>query len=245
MTTKDVSVSQLATAVMWWLSYTSAIGRNYVLGEGSIKFPTSEYLERSTIDEIELEYSHPKFSRKRFDLFFKKKNDEKIVFEFKYIKDGSTRTQEEKQRIFNDLMRLFFSLDTDHKAYFLICGNQTDFIKDFQKIIPPAKQFITPRKRNFLPPKNISEGFYTKWFSFDNNSPDTEIDLSNSEKEYKSIYDLFFEEYEIPHREKMKEKMQRPDKINTKLVFLSGNIEQPTGFFQPAKIGIWEISKAT
>ena len=245
MTTKDVNVNQLATAVMWWLSYTSAVGRNYVLSEGSIKFPTSEYLERSTIDEIELEYSHPKFSRKRFDLFFKKNTNEKTVFEFKYIKNGSTRTQDEKQRVFNDLMRLFFSLDTDHKAYFLICGNQTDFIKDFQRITPPTKQFITPRKRRSLPKKIISEGFYTKWFSFDAKSPDTEIDLSNSEKEYKSIYDLFFEEYEIPHREKMKEKIQRPDKINTKLVFLSGNIEQLTGLFQPAKIGIWEITKAT
>ena len=243
MTTKDLNVSQLATAVMWWLSYTSAVGRNYVLGEGSIKFPTSEYLERSTVDEIALEYSHPIFSRKRFDLFFKNKNNEKIVFEFKYIKGGSTRKSDEKQRIFNDLMRLYFSLDTDHKAYFLICGNQNDFITNFQRIITNIEDFIIPKTKDSLPKIIIPEGFYTKWFSFDNNSPDTEIDLSNSEKEYKGIYDLFFEEYEIPHREKMKEKMQRPDKINTKLVFLSGNIEQPTVFFQPAKIGIWEITK--
>ncbi|MBL7759852.1 MAG: hypothetical protein JNK08_04065 [Sediminibacterium sp.] len=72
MTTKDVNVNQLATAVMWWLSYTSAVGRNYVLSEGSIKFPASEYLEKSTIDELELEYGHPKLSRKRFDFFFRK-----------------------------------------------------------------------------------------------------------------------------------------------------------------------------
>lgn len=243
MTTKDVNVNQLATAVMWWLSYTSAVGRNYVLSEGSIKFPASEYLERSTIDEIELEYGHPKLSRKRFDLFFRKNSIEKTAFEFKYIKNGSTRTQDEKQRVFNDLMRLHLILDTDHKAYFLICGNQSDFIKDFQKISPSKAQFITPRQQGSLPTKIISEGFYTKWFSFDANSPDTEIDLNDTVKEYKDIYDLFFKEYADPHLAKAKTALQRPDKIKTTLVFLSGNVEQPTGLFQPAKIGIWEISK--
>jgi hypothetical protein len=244
MTTKDVNVNQLATAVMWWLSYTSAVGRNYVLSEGSIKFPASEYLERSTIDEIELEYGHPKLSRKRFDLFFRKNSVEKTAFEFKYIKNGSTRTQDEKQRVFNDLMRLHLILDTDHKAYFLICGNQSDFIKDFQKISPSKDQFITPRQQGSLPTKIISEGFYTKWFSFDANSPNTEIDLNNTANEYKDIYDLFFKEYADPHLAKAKTALQRPDKIKTNLVFLSGNVEQPTGLFQPAKIGIWEISKA-
>jgi hypothetical protein len=230
---------------MWWLSYTSAVGRNYVLSEGSIKFPASEYLERSTIDEIELEYNHPKLSRKRFDLFFRKNTNEKTAFEFKYVKNGSTRTQDEKQRIFNDLMRLFLILDNDHKAYFLICGNQSDFIKDFQKISPSTKQFITPRIQGSLPTKIVSEGFYTKWFSFDANLPDTEIDLNNNEKEYKDIYDLFFKEYADPHLVKAKTALQRPDKIKTSLVFLSGNVEQPTGLFQPAKIGIWEIAKVT
>src|SRR3990172_6238027 len=135
MMTKEINVNQLATAVMWWLSYTSAVGRNYILSEGAIKFPASEYLERSKTDEIELEYGHPKLSRKRFDLFFRKNAIEDTVFEFKYIKNGSTRTQDEKQRIFNDLMRLHLFLDnTNQKGYFLICGNQSDFIKDFQKI---------------------------------------------------------------------------------------------------------------
>jgi hypothetical protein len=55
MTSKEVNMSQLATAIMWWLSYTSAVGRNYVLSEGAIKFPASEYLERSNILDIQLE----------------------------------------------------------------------------------------------------------------------------------------------------------------------------------------------
>jgi hypothetical protein len=244
MTTKDVNVNQLATAVMWWLSYTSAVGRNYVLSEGSIKFPASEYLERSTVDEIELEYGHPELSRKRFDLFFRKNSIEKTAFEFKYIKNGSTRTQDEKQRVFNDLMRVHLFLDTDHKAYLLICGNQSDFIKDFQKIIPSKTQFITPRTQGSLPATIVSEGFYTKWFSFDSNLPDTQIDLDDTVKEYKEIYDLFFKEYADPHKTKAKTDLLRPSKIKTSLVFISGNVDQPTSLFQPAKIGIWEVSKA-
>ena len=243
MITKDFNVNQLATAVMWWLSYTSAVGRNYVLSEGAIKFPASEYLERSKLDEIELEFGHPKLSRKRFDLFFKN-SVESTAFEFKYIKNGSTRTTDEKQRVFNDLMRLYLFLETNHKAYFLICGNQSDFVVDFQKICSNQTQFIKPRQKGSLPTNIIAEGFYTKWFSFDANSPDTEIDLTIIDKEYKDIYDLFFKEYADPHLVKAKTSLRRPNKIRTRLIFLSGSIDQPIGLFQPAKIGIWEILKS-
>ncbi len=244
MTTKDVNVNQLATAIMWWLSYTSAVGRNYVLSESSIKYPASEYLERLNIDEIVLEYSHPKLSRKRFDLFFSKNSKEKAVFEFKYIKNGSTRTQDEKQRIFNDLMRLYLFLDAEHKAYFLICGNQSDFIKDFQKIKSNQTNYIEPKFKNLLPDTIVPEGFYTKWFSFDADQPNKTIDLNDTLTEYKDIYDLFFKEYAGQHLSKTKENLQKPEKLMTSLVFLSGNVSQPTGLFQPSKIGVWEISKA-
>jgi hypothetical protein len=246
MIAKDFNVNQLATAVMWWLSYTSAVGRNYVLSEGAIKFPASEYLERSKLDEIELEFNHPKLSRKRFDLFFRKNSVENTAFEFKYIKNGSTRTQDEKQRIFNDLMRLYLYLDKSNKGYFLICGNQSDFVKDFQTILTQPKDttgnlYIKPRQKDSLPKTIQPEGFYTEWFSFDTDKPDKEIDLKTSIDEYKNIYDLFFKEYSDPYLVKTKFDLTRPDKIMTKLVFLSGNTEQPTGLFQPSKIGIWEV----
>ncbi len=247
MTTKEVSVSQMASAVMWWMSYTSAIGRDYVLSEGAIKFPVSEYLERSDAVKIKLEHGHPKFSRKRLDLLFKKSVNENTAIEFKYIKNGSTRTQDEKQRIFNDLMRLYI-LDSDHKGLFLICGNQSDFVKDFQSILSKPKAaddqvYILPRDNSSLPTRIQPEGFYSKWFSFDANNPEREIDLNTTEEEYKDIYDLFFKEYSDPHKTKTKTDLRRPNKIKTKLEFLSGHIQQPTGLFQPAKIGIWEVLK--
>jgi hypothetical protein len=88
--TNSVNISQLATAVMWWLSYTSAVGRGYVLSESAIKFPVAEYLNHLHLDKIELEYGHPKLYMKRFDLFFDNKMGVRNAFEFKYIKDEST-----------------------------------------------------------------------------------------------------------------------------------------------------------
>ncbi len=240
----------MATAVMWWLSYTSAVGRNYVLSEGAIKFPLSEYLETSNIEELILEYGHPKLSRKRIDLFYQEKQKdlttENFAFEFKYVKNGSTRTLDEKQRIFNDLMRLHYFNQEKQKGYFLICGGQNDFVSDFQRIKP------TPQKVNGKltfdttingsePDKIVAEGFYTRWFSFDNKDKDREIDLTTQEVEYKGIYDLFFSEYAEPYKTKVNADMPRPDKIKTRLEFLSGDIEQPTKLFQPSKIGIWQV----
>ena len=246
MTSKEVNMSQLATAIMWWLSYTSAVGRNYVLSEGAIKFPASEYLERSNILDIQLEYSHPKLSRKRFDLFFERKKKEKTVFEFKYIKNGSTRTKDEKQRVFNDLMRLSLFLKEDQNGYFLICGNQNDFIKDFQKILARPKGadeniFINPNQKRDKSTNTKAEGFYTEWFSFDLNDSEKIIDLNTSVDDYKKIYNNFITEYSGSYKSKVGLELTCPDRLKTNLVFLSGSLEDKPDFSQPSKIGIWKI----
>lgn len=252
MRTRDVNINQMATAVMWWLSYTSAVGRDYVLSEGAIKFPLSEYLETSNIEKLILEYGHPQLSRKRIDLFYQEKQKdatfENYAFEFKYIKNGSTRTPDEKQRIFNDLMRLHFFNEQKQKGYFLICGSQNDFVKDFQRIKPKPQKvngktiFDTTTKGNEQ--ENIvAEGFYTRWFSFDIKDKEKEIDLTTQD-EYKEIYDLFFSEYAEPYKTKLNADIPRPQKIKTRLEFLSGDIEQPTKLFQPSKIGIWQVIPA-
>lgn len=247
---KDININQLATAVMHWLSYTSAIGRNYVLNEGAIKYPVCEYLERATRheDDIMLEFGHPKLSMKRFDLFFIKKRSEKGVFEFKYIKNGSSRKSEEKQRIFNDLMRLHLFLSGKNKSYFLICGNQKDFVCDFQALKLKLDDtndnlFITPRFYNSLPKTIESKGFYTEWFSFDNNNPLKTINLESDNPEYRSIYNDFLKEHSTAYKIKTNRKLSLPKIIKTNLLFLTGNIEQTTILFQPSKIGIWEVTK--
>jgi hypothetical protein len=249
MRNKDVNINQMATAVLWWLSYTSAVRREYVLSEGAIKFPLSEYLETSNIENLILEYGHPQLSRKRIDLLYQEKQKDNslqdFAFEFKYVKNGSTRTPDEKQRIFNDLMRLYYLNNEKRKGYFLICGSQNDFVNDFQRIKSKPKKvngkiyFDTTKKGD--EPKNIvAEGFYTRWFSFDIKDRDKEIDL-NTQDEYKDIYDLFFTEYAEPYRTKVKEDIPRPNKIKTRLEFLSGEVEQQTNLFKPSKIGIWQV----
>lgn len=249
MRTKDVNINQMATTIMWWLSYTSAVGRNYVLSEGAIKFPLSEYLETSNIEELILEYGHPKLSRKKLDLFYQQKQKdltvENFAFEFKYVKNGWTRTPDEKQRIFNDLMRLHYFNNDNQKGYFLICGSQNDFVSDFQRIkkIPKkvdGKLILDTTTKGNEPDKIIADGFYTRWFSFDNKDRDRVINLKTDD-EYTEIYDLFFTEYAEPYNTKVKTEIPRPDKIKTRLEFLSGDIEQPTKLFQPYKIGIWQV----
>lgn len=243
----DVNISQLATAVMFWLSYNSAVGRNYVLSEGAIKFPVSEFLERSNLDKIELEFSHPKLFKKRFDLYFKGKHNKQNVFEFKYIKRGSTRNFDEKQRVFDDLMRLFLYLEDNQIGYFLICGDQFQFISNFQVLLdnPLGRNgsFINPRVHSSVPITATAKGFYTKWFSFDHVSPEKVINIKDATGEHNDIYKNFLAEYSLPYEKKTNSKLQLPDSITTKLLFLSDDFNQKTGHFQPAKIGIWEIVK--
>lgn len=250
---KEPNISQLATAVMWWLSYISSVRRNYVLSESAIKFPVSEYLEGSILeeDDIELEFTHPKLLRKRFDLFYQLGRSEKNVFEFKYIKNGSTRDKDEKQRVFNDLMRLYLFLERkkNNKSYFLVCGNQRDFISDFQTLLLKPKgtktgQFIKQTSKRNKPDTSKSEGFYTEWFSFDKNDPTTEIDLTTNNSDYTEIYEAFKIEYEDAYQRKNSKSLKLPDSIKTKLVFLSGNVESQPNLFQPSKIGVWEILRS-
>ena len=245
---KDFNLNRLATTVMWWLSYTSAVGRKYVLSESAIKFPVAEYLQ-STANEVELEFGHPKLFMKRFDLFFKNKLGEKNVFEFKYIKNGSTRTIDEKQRIFNDLMRFYLYLEDNQKGYFLICGDHFEFSTNFQFIrLNPvdtdSSLYIKPHNNLSTPPLRQSEGFYTEWFSFDSNNPDKIINLNTANAEYDSIYSSFIAEYLEPYSRKMDgNSLELPDDITTNLIFLSQNDNEPRASFQPYKIGIWEVTK--
>lgn len=177
---RDFNNSQLAATIKWWLNYISSVGRNYILSEGSIKFPFAEYLERSNVKDIKFEYSHPCFLKKRIDLAFsdnKTNSNQEYAYEFKYIKDASTKDPEEKQRIFDDLMRLFFYAESNssRKGFFLICGAQDEFVANFQRI--RRYQAATRIRADFLSSvKFSSAGFYTEWFSFDTSNPEKRID---------------------------------------------------------------------
>lgn len=238
---REVEIPRLANAVMLWLSYASAVGREYVLCEGSIRYPVSEYLERSNVNDIDLEYGHPRLLKRQIDLCFSSESISRTALEFKYIKNGSTRNQVEKQRVFNDLMRLNLFLEEDHKAYFLICGNQVDFISDFQRIVPKTNDDIQERYSNSQMPSPSSLGFYTEWFSFDATSPDKSIDLGTTQEEYKTIYNEFRQTYSEPYLKKSGATLVLPSKLTTRLVYLPAQVDHSALHYRTAAIGIWEI----
>lgn len=241
--TKDYSPSQLAATIKWWLNYTSSVGRDYILSEGAIKFPLVEYLERSNVEHIELEYSHPDFSKKRFDLFFIEKITRlEYVYEFKYIKNASTKDRDEKQRIFDDLMRLFVYVNSSRKGNFLICGEQAEFVANFQRI-QKYQGAIRTRQASSLPTKFTSEGFYTEWFSFEPSSPVKEINLQTQNSEYREIYDQFKSDYSSCYLRKTGNQLRLPNSIQTKLLYLSDQIAGEDTIYQPSRIGIWEVIK--
>lgn len=250
---KEINLKQLANAVQWWMSYVSAVGRSYVLAESSIKYPLAEYLERSNLNKIELEFGHPKLSKKRFDLHYEDAKNCKTAIEFKFIKNGSTRDTNEKKRVFNDLMRLHLYLEDDKKGYFLICGAQSDFFKDFFRLLTkPAKStkdnpYITEDKSVKKVINLRSKGFYSQWFSFDIKNPEKHINLQIKSGQYKKIYDSFIEDYKDSYIKTTPTDpdLKLPASITTKLVYLSKEKKHEDKYYQPATVGIWEIIKQT
>lgn len=240
MNPQDLEIKKLGYAVMHWLSFKIVIGREYVLSESALKMPISEYLTQKGFDDIELEFSHPSLSKKRFDLCFSSKSNAENVFEFKYIRKSSTRRKDEKQRIFDDLMRLhLFISNSNTKSYFLICGLKDEFNTDFQKLSNNT-QYPTGRIKGQVSEKSPS--FYDEWFSFDERNPKKLIDLNSISTEYAGIYKDFFEDYKPSFFKKKKTILTMPNNITTRLVFLESDLDNS---WQPAAIGIWEILKST
>jgi hypothetical protein len=229
-----LNVPHLAAAVINWMNYVSAVGRSYVINEGSIKIPLTEYLEVNSF-KPNLEDPHPFFKQKRFDLNFKSnKNTDSYYFEFKYINDDSTRTLSERQRIFNDLMRLHFVKSQNTKCCFLICGMQEYFNISFQNLDINANYNLQSSQN-----RSNNKKFYTEWFDFLSDK-EMIIDLKNKSDEYSDLYVEFEKKYKTPYEEKTKKTFIMPTSIKTKLVFLSEE-QKATNIPNTYKIGIWEI----
>lgn len=230
---KDIEHIEMASAVIWWLNYISAVGRKYVINENSIKYPVAEYLEKSICEKnnIKLEHPHPILKSRSLDLYYKKDLEE-TAFEFKFIKNGSTTKQSEKQRVFNDLMRLHYFLESGGtKAYFLICGMKSEFKNSFMKI-PSA----TALNRQLPNSPIVSSPFYEEWFSFNDKPRDKAISLNNSNDPYKNIYAKYFNDYKA----KKGKTMKPPKSVKTKMIFISQEIID-SNIPENLRIGIWEV----
>ncbi len=245
----EVFIKHLGVSIESWLNYTSAVGREFVLSESSIKLPLAEFVGTKIADTeaVKLEYLHPFFFMKRFDLYLERSVNNinyKSAFEFKYIKNASTLDKVEKQRILNDLLRLYFFkryTKGSCKVYFLICGTQYEFDQSFQKI-PTYVSSVQPRVNT--PNTNIqTSGFYTEWFKFDYTNPEQLISLDKKNNpNYKPFYNDFFKKYGKSYERQMGKgnKLDKVKEFKTNLIFLSQDNNQKD-VPESMKLGVWEI----
>ena len=147
-------IANMGGAIEHWLGFQDKIGRSFMINEHALKYPLADYLVNDgkvLIKSIDLEKPHPNFSNRLTDVSVLNANGTlENVFELKLAK-STTGYQSEKQRIFNDLMRLYLAnLVTSGKCYFIITGKSINFQRDFQNY------------------PNTGASFYKKWFSFIN-----------------------------------------------------------------------------
>ena len=238
---KDYNYSEkdLGKSIQSWLSYQIALNRNYSLAESSINFPFGEYLAQY-VAELELEKQIEYFESRWYDAFFKiRDNDISYYFEFKYTKEGSTRNQPGKQRVFNDLMRLNAFDDHMSRKFFIMAGKSEDFICDFEQLTLgetlSGKKLVPTNQQKSVKYSSV----YNKMFSFDLKNPDIIIDLNDDkigvllqgfDSEYKKNY---INQSFIPYSAFL----LGASNIKTSLKFISRN-----GF--SAKVGIWEVTRS-
>jgi hypothetical protein len=254
----DLFFSHVGTALHSWLNYVTAVERGYLLAENSIIYPVSEFIgTKSGVSEIWLDRAHPDLIGKRLDLRFYTMLDgvrKEVAMEFKYARVGYTEEKGEQQRILNDILRLklFTESGTDRKAYFLICGEQIDFLKAFQSIgwttnIDEIGRPL-PKEMGIDEIANIGlikpHGFYTKWFQFDSEGDNTKIDvdITNTTLVPLKLLNGFYKDYEESFKNGMTKVKFESSKVETRLVYLS-NLSNRDGIKNLMRVGIWEISK--
>lgn len=146
-------IKNLASVVQYWLSYWDSVSRASMLQESSLRYAISEIIERRFNGVCLLELPHPRFTSKNIDViwadynehdgilsdFCKKGFDRKSnqtlkkklhklysncdIIECK-IASKYSNTPHEKQRIFNDICRLYFfkKLYPNRHVYLLMSG---------------------------------------------------------------------------------------------------------------------------
>lgn len=176
-TINDTYIKRLMYAVHHWLSYTATVSQCDLLAESSLRFPICEYIERHANEtdkcEIEVPFSVLSDNRRKIDIVW---NDESVLncLELKFV-SKNTSDRSEKQRIFNDLCRLYIALQTQtttelnpperKHCYFAICGDSNLFITKFQQCEDTMPTFGAELLRQ-TNDKTRATGDVGMWFSF-------------------------------------------------------------------------------
>lgn len=236
---KQLDFNALTHSVTYWLSYQDKIGRGFMIQESSLKYPVADYLTGIGIPlvEIQLEFLHPELKNRRIDLITTDKpldiQNYKILkaVEFKMVHE-ITKDTAEKERIFNDLMRMYLMCTKhDSSSYFMIFGKHGDYIRYFRNITDN----LPKNNRQDIPDE--SEGFYNEWFGFKKNEVKTFSIEKPSNEEYRAIYHNFLKTYEPRTGEPQ---LNLPKQLTTKCISFSPLIRDTPN---PYVGGIWEIEK--
>jgi len=216
-----ISVEAMGQALEYWLGFQDKIGRAFMMNEDALKYPLADYLVNiggKEISSINLETPHPSFSNRRIDLTVSSLEKDRIcnAFELK-LAQRSTKHQNEKQRISNDLIRLSMvrmtSLD---KCYFIIIGKYINFEESFRSL-----------------------EFFSNWFSFNNKESKSFLLRLENRAEYKDLYKNFEQEY-MPFSDNER-KLELPETIITTCEYISVKTKYDK-YFRPYLAGIWSVA---
>lgn len=241
-----MNFTKAAKGIELWFRFHQIIGKGDLLNEDSIKYPLVEYLIADgddSLKNIKLEDTHPIFTTREVDLISKDdKGNLYYVIEFK-LASKFTMNSHERQRIFNDIARLFYVNEKYNiDAYLIVAGKTVDFLSEFRSVIDKEAGKRGRKKKATDKPKltllNPSGFFSDKWLSFDLNNPEKIISLSGEiNTAYSSHYANFKTTYLVDDQATLK----LPNSIKTTLEYITEIKEEDTSGNVPAMIGIWKV----
>jgi hypothetical protein len=242
----DEALMYTGKGIEHWFRFYQVVGKADLLNEDSIKFPVVEYLIADgddSLKNIKLEETHPVFLSRDVDLISKTPEGKiNYCIEFKLASKLTLEIQE-RQRIFDDIARLYFANTKKQvPTYLIVAGKTIDFLTEFRSVIgrTPGRRGRKKKKTNNQEFKlEEPQGFYSdKWLSFKMSDPIKTIDISNEGGEvYVKHYEKFDSEYI-----KDVEGFEMPDKIKTTLKYSTKITKDDTTGTVPAMVCIWEIS---
>jgi hypothetical protein len=217
-------VVNMGSAIAHWLGFQEKIGRSFMMNEDALKYPLSDYLVNEgniDIKSIELERPHPNFSNRLVDLAIldTTRNSLNNLFELK-LATSHTRQQKERQRIFNDIIRLYLAHSvTKDKCYFLITGKSVNFQRDFKDL------------------SLNGSSFYKKWFAFAKGQTVTFDVATETAPDYLLIYQNFLSKYRNNYQGNGTSTLQLPTQITTTCEFVTAYKKQ----YVPYMAAIWSV----
>ena len=204
-----------------WLGYLSKVSDNCkLIAESSLKYPFVECLERHSIKDVHLEFSHPLFKDRRIDAYIGSINSDGAIdkdspqmtfIEFKFVR-GDTLSEKEQHRYFNDILRLSYLKQEfpQSECYLLVCGETVSFNDAFR--YEPIKKCLEDEigKR-----RKKKKSIYNDWLSFELKSGEKNIELVKHK--YRLFVLSFREHYLSNTREGISFEGKEKQILNTQL----------------------------